>query len=320
MKSMDDLKGGRFSATDVLLWSAAGLLALAAHAGAVAIMMREPVEVAGANEPPAAIMIDMAPEPVATKVDEEQITQDKQDTEEVKSETVTPPVEPPQEPVAQPQPEPTPPEPAPPEVVEQTPPPDVPPVVPQPEPVPEPPQPVKEETPPLPQPPALENVEVPLPLPKPPDVKPEKTVAETPKPVARKKPQTPPPPPKKEATREAKAQVTQSDTTAAKATSSGLFSSVDTPAKWQARLRAYLQRRQRYPSDAQKNRQEGTVQSSFQVDDNGNIVSATISRSSGVTSLDQSILELLRKASPVPAPPPGANKSISLPFQFALPR
>lgn len=316
MKSMNDMRGGRFSATDVLLWSAAGLLALAAHAGAVAIMMREPVEVAGANEPPAAIMIDMAPEPVATKVDEEQITQDKQDTEEVKSESVTPPVETPQEPVAQPQPEPAPPEPAPPEVVEQTPPPDVPPVEPQPEPVPEPPQPVKEETPPLPETPVLENVEVPLPLPKPPEAKPETTVAETPKPVARKKPQTPPPPPKAEATREAKAQVTQSDTTAAKATSSGLFSSAETPAKWQARLSAYLQRRKRYPRDSERNKEQGTVYTRFQIDANGNVLSVSISRSSGFPNLDQAALELIRKASPVPAPPPEANKTITVPFAY----
>lgn len=318
MKSMDDLKGGRFSATDVLLWSAASLLALAAHAGAVVIMMREPVEVAGANQPPATIMIDMAPEPVATKVDEEQITPDKQDMEEVKSETVTPPVEPPPEPVAQPQPEPAPPEPTPPEVVEQTPPPEVPPVAPQPEPVPEPPKPVEEKTPPLPETPVLENVEVPLPLAKPPEAKPEQKVAETPKPVVRKKAQTPPQP-RVEATREAKAQVTQSDTTAAKATSSGLFSSAETPAKWQARLSAYLQRRKRYPRDSERNKEEGTVYARFQIDANGNVLSVNISRSSGFANLDQAIVELIRKASPVPAPPPEANRTITAPFRFQLP-
>lgn len=318
MKSMDDLKGGRFSATDVLLWSAASLLALAAHAGAVVMMMREPVEVAGANQPPAAIMIDMAPEPVATKVDEEQITPDKQDMEEVKSETVTPPVEPPLEPVAQPQPEPAPPEPPPPEIVEQTPPPEVPPVAPQPEPVPEPPKPVEEKTPPLPETPVLENVEVPLPLAKPPEAKPEQKVAETPKPVVRKKAQTPPQP-KVEATREAKAQVTQSDTTAAKATSSGLFSSAETPAKWQARLSAYLQRRKRYPRDSERNKEEGTVYARFQIDANGNVLSVNISRSSGFANLDQAIVELIRKASPVPAPPPEANRTITAPFRFQLP-
>lgn len=313
MKSFDHLKGSRFSATDVVLWGAASVLAFAAHAGAVALMLHEPVEAPGAAEPPAAIMIEMAPEPEAAKVDEEQITPDQQDVQEVKSETVTPPVEQPPEPVAEPQPEPTPQEPPPPEVVEQTPPPEVTPVEPQPEPVPEPPKPVEEK-----ETKALENVEVPLPLPKPPEVKPEQKIAETPKPVVKKKPKTTTPPKAEAPMREAKAEVTQSDRTAAKTTSSGLFSSSVTPAKWQSQLSAYLQRRKRYPSESQKNKEEGTVYARFQIDASGNVLSVSISRSSGSATLDQSILELIRQASPVPAPPPEANKTVTVPFNFDL--
>jgi periplasmic protein TonB len=313
MKPGNDLKGGGFAAKDMLLWTAAGVLAFAAHAGAVVLMMREPIEAAASNQPPAAIMIEMAPEPEATKVDENQITPDQQDAQEVKSDAITPPVEPPPEPVVEqpPQPDPTP-EPPPPEKVEEPPQPDTPPVEPQPEPLPEPTpveQAVTQE---------LDNVAVPLPLTRPPEAPVEKKVAEKPKPVVKKKAQTPPPPKAQAAMREAKAEVTQSDRTAAKTTSSGLFSSSVTPAKWQAKLSAYLQRRKRYPRESQRNREEGTVYARFQIDGSGNVLSVSISRSSGFAGLDQAILEMIKQASPVPAPPPDAGKTITVPFKFNL--
>ncbi|MBB4955428.1 protein TonB [Agrobacterium vitis] len=307
MKAGDELKSGRFAAKDLLLWSAASVLAFAAHAGAVVLMIQDPVEMAGSTEPPAAIMIEMAPESVAANVDESQTTPDQQDVEEVKSDAVTPPVEPPPEPVVepQPQPEPTPPEPTPPETVEEPPPPpEVVPVEPKPEPLPEP-DPVEQQVTK-----ELENVEVPLPLTRPPEVQPEKKVAETPKPVVKKKPQTTPPPKAQAAMQEAKAEVTQSDRTAAKTTSSGLFSSSMTPAKWQAQVNAHLQRRKRHVQFSGK----GTASVSFQVDSNGNVVSVSIARSSGSADLDQDILKFIRRASPVPAPPPEATKALTVPF------
>jgi periplasmic protein TonB len=317
MKTGRDHKNGRLSAADIVLWTAAGVLAFAAHAGAVVLMMQEPVEVAGSNEPPAAIMIEMAPEPEATKVDENQITPDQQDAPEVKSDAVTPPVEPPPEPepvvepVVEPQPEPPPIAPPPPEKVEETPPPDVPPVEQKPDPAPEP-DPIEQQ---VTQ--ELENVAVPLPLIRPPEAPVEKKVAEKPKPVAKKKVHTPPPK-AQAATQEAKAEVKQSDRTAANNASSGLFSSSVTPAKWQAKLSAYLQRRKRYPREAQRNKEEGTVYARFQIDGSGNVLSVSIVRSSGFAGLDQAILEMIRKASPVPAPPPEAGKTITVPFKFNL--
>lgn len=309
MKTGIDAKNSNLAATDILLWTVAGVLAFAAHAGAVVLLMQAPVEVAGVNEPPAAIMIEMAAEPEATNVDENQITPDQHDAQEVKSESVTPPVEPPPEPVVQPQPQP---EPTPPvlEKIEEPPPPITPPVEEKPDPAPEPPPVEQQATK------ELDNVAVPLPLVRPPEPKIEQKLAEKPKPAIRKK--APPPPKAQAATQEAKAEVKQSDRTAAKTTSSGLFSSSVTPAKWQAQLSSYLQRRKRYPRESQRNREEGTVYARFQIDDSGNVLSVSITRSSGFAALDQAILEMIRKASPVPPPPPEAGKTITVPFKFNL--
>ncbi|TWD47995.1 protein TonB [Agrobacterium vitis] len=312
MKTSVDAKSSHFAATDLLLWTVAGIVAFAAHAGAVVLLMQEPVDVAGSNEPPAAIMIEMAAEPEATKVDENQITPDQHDAQEVKSESLTPPpVEPPPEPVVQPQPDPEPTPPVP-EKIEEPPPPVIPPVEQKPEPAPEPPpveQQVTEE---------LDNVAVPLPLVRPPEPKVEQKRAEKPKPVIKQRASTPPPPKAQAAAREAKAEVKQSERTAAKTTSSGLFSSSVTPAKWQAQLSAYLQRRKRYPRESQRNKEEGTVYARFQIDDRGNVLSVSITRSSGFAGLDQAILDMIREASPVPAPPPEAGKTITVPFKFNL--
>lgn len=98
-----DPTGRRSSALDWLLWCTAGTLVFAAHAGAVVLMLQQPEEPLADGAPPAAIMIELAPEPVATKVEENQLTPDQQDAEEVKSEAVEKPpqpVEPP--PVPQP--------------------------------------------------------------------------------------------------------------------------------------------------------------------------------------------------------------------------
>ncbi|HBF32480.1 energy transducer TonB [Rhizobium sp.] len=310
MKPGNDLRA-RLSAAEVLLWGAAGVVAFAAHAGAVVLMMREPIETAASNQPPAAIMIDLAPEPEAAKVDDNQVSPDQHDAQEVVSPSMTPPVEePPPEPIKEPQPDPAPPEPTPPEPTPVEPPP---PELPKPEPIVEP-KPVEQaETAPM------ENVEVPLPLTRPPEVQPQKKAEEAPKPVVKKKPQTPPPPKAQVAAREAKAEVTQSDKTAAQTTSSGLFSSSSaTPAKWQTQLSAYLQRRKRYPRESERNKEEGTVYARFQIDGSGNVLSVSISRSSGFAGLDQAIVDMIRQASPVPAPPPEAGKTITVPFRFSL--
>ena len=90
------------------------------------------------------------------------------------------------------------------------------------------------------------------------------------------------------------------------------------PARWQSRLMAHLERRKRYPSGARSRREQGTAYVRFTIDERGNVLSASLARSSGSAELDAEVLSLVRRASPVPAPPPGVNRTITAPVQFRL--
>jgi len=301
---------GRFG--EAALWSTAGLVVLALHVGAGLYLMREPVMAAGDNAPPPAIMIELAPEPEAAMPEETQISEQTENSEEIKSDTAEP-----VEPLPETPPEEiTPPEPPPPEpVVEKQPP--------EPEPVQEVTETIPEE-PPEPQVDpiveeqmaALDNVEVPLPVMRPPEqvekpAEPKKKVAEKPRP--KKQVQA------SKASQEAKVDANQSDRTAAQQTSaSNSRSSSVSPQRWQGRLAAHLERRKRYPAAARSNREEGTVYVRFQIDNGGNVLSVSLSRSSGSSLLDQEVLALVKRASPVPAPPEGVNKTITFPMQFTI--
>ncbi|MGF9565200.1 energy transducer TonB [Neorhizobium sp. JUb45] len=305
---------GRFG--EAALWGSAGLVVLALHIGAGFYLMREPEMAAGDNTPPPAIMIELAPEPEAAMPEETQIAEQTQDSEEIKSDTPEP-VEPQPEPPPQ---EVTPPEPPPPEPVIEEPPP---------EPVPEPVQEVTESVPEEPPEPqvdpiveeqmaALDNVEVPLPVMRPPEPVEKKPEEPVKKKVAEK------PRPKKQvqatkASQEAKVDATQSDRTAAQQTStSSSASSSMSPQRWQGRLAAHLERRKKYPAAARSRREEGTVSVRFQIDNSGNVLSVSLSRSSGSDALDQEVLALMKRASPVPAPPAGVNKTITVPIRFTI--
>ncbi|MGQ2969855.1 MAG: energy transducer TonB [Allorhizobium sp.] len=294
-----------------LLWTTAGLLIATAHAGAVAVLLREPEMVIADSGPPPAIMIELAPEPEAVITEENEISTEQVDSEEVKTATSEPLPEPIPEPVEQPLPEPPPPEPAPePEVAEALP--EPPPLI-EPEPLPEP----VPEIDPIEQMvlAELENVEVPIPMMRPPVPKPEveKKKEPAPKKVVKKQVQ----PPATQAARTAKAEVAQSNRNAAAAAANGAGRSVS-PAKWQSRLMSHLERRKRYPSAARSNREEGTVYVRFRIDDSGNVLSVSLSRSSGYPTLDSAVLDMVRAASPVPAPPEGVNKTITAPVRFNL--
>jgi protein TonB len=317
--------GGRVG--EVALWGAAGLLMLSVHVGGAAYLMRQSPEELSDNAPPAAIMIELAPEPEAVNTEDEQIAPDMQEQEEVLSEQ-TEPVEEPVEPVEQAEPMPPEPvEPPPPEVAELPPEPTPPePVVEEPPPEPEP-----EMTQTIPEPPpepveevdpieehqtaVLENVEVPLPAVRPP------LLAE--KPPEEKKPEPKKPPTRKvekpkqqqqqarQQQAEAKAQVQQSDRTAASQTSTGLFSSRVSPQQWMTRVRTKIARyARRCPGN-----DTGIVTVRFSFDGSGNIGSVAVARSSGNPAIDDYVTSAVRKASPIPAPPSGAGSSLSQPVK-----
>lgn len=285
----------RMSASRMTLWASAGIVALAVHAGAVAWALREqPIEMAD-NAPPPAIMIEMAAEPEAINTEENNIAEQMQDSVEMQSDT-TEPVEKPEE------------------IVEETPPEEVQPVedVTEAEPVEEP-EPVEQEI--VQQ---LDNVKVPIPALRPQQV--EEKPVEKPKPKKElvKKPERKKPAPSSKAASEASAQVTQSNRNAASQTVAGMgFGSVS-PAKWRSRLMAHLERRKKYPSAARSRGEQGTAYVRFSIDANGNVLSASLARSSGFPELDSEVVALVRRASPVPAPPPGENRTITAPVRFTV--
>ncbi len=280
MNGATDSIGVRESFSELALWAGASLLVLSLHVGAAMWLLREPDMIAADDTPPAAIMIELAETPEATETEENEISPD-----EVMSDASAA-VEKVEEPVDEP-------------VLEQ-------------EVVQDQPEPVEEE--PREEIAQLDKVEVPLPVakPKPPEPKKEIVKKDQPKkkPVKQREQAS-----AKQAVK-AQAQVTQSSRNAARQSASGLFASSMTPARWQSRLMAHLERRKKYPSGAKSRREEGTVYVRFRIDDSGKVLSATLARSSGWPELDNEVLSLVQRASPVPAPPPDVNKTITAPVKF----
>ncbi len=309
----------RVSAGQITLWTSAAVIAVAAHAGAAWWVMQEPsaapMEQAGAP----AILIDLAPMAMAPAAVEDTVSPDTVDSVSAEAapapesaEPVEPvetlqmaeavPVETPVEAEAEPV------------EIEQAvelPPETVEPLETEVETV-EPIDPVEEMVTA-----ALENVEVPLPTarPAPPRPTPERTV-ERQRPREQARPQRQQSAPSRDAVR-AQA-MTQQESTRAAAPQANPGASSVSPARWQSRLMAHLERRKRYPSSARRARQEGVAQVRFTIDGSGNVQSVALARSSGVAELDDEVVAMVRRASPVPAPPPGVGRTIVVPVQFNL--
>jgi protein TonB len=84
------------------------------------------------------------------------------------------------------------------------------------------------------------------------------------------------------------------------------------------RLLTQLERYKRYPREARMRNQEGVVAVRFRLDESGHVLAASIARSSGFPALDDEVLQLLRRAEPLPPPPGGEPIEIVAPIRFAL--
>ncbi|MDT6941164.1 energy transducer TonB [Brucella pseudogrignonensis] len=289
-----DLRGG---VSELALWAGACFVVLSVHVAAAMWLMREPEMAMADDTPPAAIMIELAETPEAMTTEENEISPDQETADaSAPAEKVEKPVEEPEvQEEESAQEEPTPVEP--------------------------------EEVHPEEELAQLENVEVPLPIAKPTPPEPKKEIEK--KPVVKKevvkKEDTKKTPVKQRQQEQAsskqavkaQAQVAQTNRNAARQSASGLFASSMTPARWQSRLMAHLERRKKYPSAAKSRGEEGVVYVRFRIDDSGKVLSASLARSSGWPELDSEVLSLVQRASPVPAPPPDANKTITAPVKFS---
>lgn len=114
-----------------------------------------------------------------------------------------------------------------------------------------------------------------------------------------------------------RAESPQAARTAAPETARGRNSHQAT-ARWQARLLAHLERHKRYPHEARLRREDGVVHLGFRIDESGLVTAARIVRSSGHQSLDDEVLRMIHRASPVPAPPDGTSRNLTVPIRFSL--
>jgi protein TonB len=271
-------------------WIGAAIVIAAIHAGAAWIILHWQSSHAEPSGAAPAIMIDLAPLPIAPAAPEQEVAPGPQVTE------------------AQPEPAPEPPaeEPAPA--------------------TPEPPPPVEDEFPEIPLPPEAE-VRLPEPpvidkdaatLTPPPPRRPTPQVREPPqrrRTIERQRPVTPDRPRQTQTTAPPRVDA-QRDARMAAPSAGGGTSSAVSPASWRGSLVAHLNRHKRFPPGASGT---GTATVSFTINRSGQVLSARLVRSSGDPVLDREAVALLNRASPVPAPPAGlggGSISLSVPVRF----
>jgi protein TonB len=277
----------------LLRWTGATLCVATLHAGTAFAVINWPRPTLPSGEPPAAIMIELAPVPVAPEAPPQELAVGPQ---AVMSDQSTPS----EEKQEQPQPEKSEPLPEPkPEAEKQ----------------PEPPPPTPVETPKLAE---MANADAVLPLPaeKPPE---EQPIAEKP-PGPVKQPEKESSRPLPQAQKAAKATTAPKPMLAPKAKtnaapSSGTASAASI-ASWRGAVVAHLNRHKRFPGGGSR----GTSSVAFTIDRAGRVISARLIRSSGSSVLDQEAVSLARRASPVPAPPAnitGRSIVLSVPIRFS---
>lgn len=92
-------------------------------------------------------------------------------------------------------------------------------------------------------------------------------------------------------------------------------------ATWQKSLLTHLNTNKRYPVQARARGDQGTAKVQFRIDRRGNVIASELLASSGSPSLDEEALAVLKRASPLPAPPAefgGETIALTLPIQFRI--
>lgn len=270
----------------LLRWSLAIAVVGGAHGVAGWMLVTWQRAEAAMGAPPAAVMIELAPLPVAPEAPAQDVAPGPEMVE------------------AQPEPQPQPPEP----VVEP------PSVEPPPEPVVQPEPEIK-----IPELPSLPDATAVLapPPPPPPPARP-KTAERKPPPkkvVERRKPINPEKPPAERTTAQSRALAPVAPTAAAPAEGAATASAASR-ANWRGTLVAHLNRFKRFPGGANP----GTVQVAFSIDRAGRVLSARLVGASGDALLDEEAVAMIRRASPVPAPPEGlggGSIALSVPVKFS---
>ena len=263
-------------------WALSLALVLVLHVGAV-LLLRRPILATGQVEAQA-VMMDLAPEPTT-------------------------------------QPDAAPPAPVPPEPAPADP---VPPHA-EPPPSPEPPPPPRGLPPPDLAPPVLSPWE-PV-LPSIPDVAPPVPHAEIPLPPPPRVPKQPPVPRRRQSVVQPAPQISLPKPAAAPPPMTAPPGPPAAPpsgqvvATWQGQLLAHLARFKRFPMDAQRRGEQGTVMMQITMSHSGQVLSMSLAHSSGYADLDAEAQAWIVRAEPLPAFPPDivvTQMDLLVPLRFAL--
>ncbi|MDG1709262.1 MAG: TonB family protein [Emcibacteraceae bacterium] len=90
---------------------------------------------------------------------------------------------------------------------------------------------------------------------------------------------------------------------------------------WQKEVSKKIAKKQTYPRAALRKELEGRVSVEINVDREGNIVAHSVTKSSGHDVLDREVTKIMKRVSPLPAPPAGAEDSqltMVVPLAWAL--
>jgi protein TonB len=93
------------------------------------------------------------------------------------------------------------------------------------------------------------------------------------------------------------------------------------PPNYVARLFAALERHKAYPQEARYRRAQGVAMLRFRMRRDGTVTGYRLERSAGDAALDEAVLAMIQRASPLPAPPPelaGDPIELTVPVRFAL--
>jgi protein TonB len=93
------------------------------------------------------------------------------------------------------------------------------------------------------------------------------------------------------------------------------------PPSYIALLLGALERHKAYPAEARSRRAQGVALLRFRMRRDGTVADYRIERSTGDALLDEAVVGMLQRASPLPAPPPelpGETIELTVPVRFAL--
>lgn len=290
------LRTPRHVPRSALVWGVAGGLALAAHAAVALLALRPAPSLPPGPPGPPAVLIDLAPLPSsAAAADQDRFGPDAIDAPDIPA---------PPEPETRAAPVETatalPPAPQTPALADRA---AAPPVVPPPpEPAPEP--------RPVPRPVELSR-RPPMETPRPEPPRPQTVRPQTVRPQAARSER----PPSQAATATRLRAARPAETSAAPSGGGG-GATANEISRWTAQVMARLHSRMVYPSAESAAGRGGTAVVWIFFTPDGTVRSARLKQSSGNRAVDAAALSAVRKASPLPKPPPGAPLDLGAPFTF----